>query len=116
MLVDHDAADLNTAQPSRSVHDAEAAALPIDDFTGVDGDRRKREGMVSEHREARRGKDAAPRMNAREINFDALVGPTHNYAGLAYGNVASIKNKASISSPRQARSDDDHMHPGHPSS
>ena len=52
MLVDHDAADLNTAQPSRSVHDAEAAALPIDDFTGVDGDRRKREGMVSEHREA----------------------------------------------------------------
>src|SRR5580765_789775 len=41
-------------------------------------------------------------MNAREVNFDALVGPTHNYAGLAYGNVASIKNKASVSSPRQA--------------
>ena len=41
-------------------------------------------------------------MNAREVNFDALVGPTHNYAGLAYGNVASIKNKASVSNPRQA--------------
>lgn len=41
-------------------------------------------------------------MNAREVNFDALVGPTHNYAGLAYGNVASLKNKASVSSPRQA--------------
>jgi succinylarginine dihydrolase len=41
-------------------------------------------------------------MNAREVNFDALVGPTHNYAGLAYGNVASHKNKASVSNPRQA--------------
>src|SRR5207248_5247403 len=39
---------------------------------------------------------------AFEINFDGLVGPTHNYAGLSYGNVASMKNKASISSPKQA--------------
>jgi len=36
------------------------------------------------------------------VNFDAIVGPTHNYAGLSYGNVASLKNKASVSSPRQA--------------
>jgi succinylarginine dihydrolase len=41
-------------------------------------------------------------MSAREVNFDALVGPTHNYAGLAYGNVASLKNKDAVSNPRQA--------------
>jgi succinylarginine dihydrolase len=41
-------------------------------------------------------------MPAYEINFDGLVGPTHNYAGLSYGNVASMKNKAGVSSPRQA--------------
>src|SRR4051812_43059147 len=39
---------------------------------------------------------------AYEINFDGLVGPTHNYAGLSFGNVASMKNKLSVSSPRQA--------------
>src|SRR5881398_3691807 len=39
---------------------------------------------------------------SREINFDGIVGPTHNYAGLSYGNVASMKNKAAASSPRQA--------------
>ena len=27
--------------------------------------------------------------NAFEMNFDGLVGPTHNYGGLSYGNVAS---------------------------
>jgi succinylarginine dihydrolase len=41
-------------------------------------------------------------MKAMEVNFDGLVGPTHNYAGLSYGNVASLKHKASVSSPRQA--------------
>ena len=41
-------------------------------------------------------------MPAHEVNFDGLVGPTHNYAGLSYGNVASTKNKLSVSSPRQA--------------
>ena len=29
-------------------------------------------------------------MPAREYNFDGLVGPTHNYAGLSHGNVASL--------------------------
>src|SRR5687768_9623211 len=42
------------------------------------------------------------KMIAHEINFDGLVGPTHNYAGLSYGNVASMKNKLSVSSPKQA--------------
>lgn len=37
-----------------------------------------------------------------EVNFDGLVGPTHNYAGLSYGNLASYKNKMSESSPRKA--------------
>jgi succinylarginine dihydrolase len=41
-------------------------------------------------------------VTAREVNFDAIVGPTHNYAGLSYGNVASLKNKAGVSSPREA--------------
>ena len=37
-----------------------------------------------------------------EANFDGLVGPTHNYAGLSYGNVASEANAASIARPREA--------------
>ncbi len=41
-------------------------------------------------------------MNAFEVNFDGLVGPTHNYGGLSYGNVASTKSKQQTSSPRQA--------------
>ncbi len=41
-------------------------------------------------------------MIAREVNFDAIVGPTHNYAGLAYGNIASQKNKRAVSRPREA--------------
>ena len=39
---------------------------------------------------------------AYEVNFDGLVGPTHNYAGLAYGNLASTKNRNTISHPRAA--------------
>src|SRR3954470_24271463 len=41
-------------------------------------------------------------MKAVEVNFDSIVGPTHNYAGLAYGNVASQKNKGGPSNPKQA--------------
>lgn len=37
-----------------------------------------------------------------EVNFDGLVGPTHNYAGLSYGNVASLNNAKATSSPKQA--------------
>jgi succinylarginine dihydrolase len=40
--------------------------------------------------------------NAREFNFDGLVGPSHNYAGLSFGNVASFNNVRSSSNPRQA--------------
>jgi succinylarginine dihydrolase len=40
--------------------------------------------------------------SATEANFDGLVGPTHNYAGLSYGNVASTSNLGAASSPRAA--------------
>lgn len=39
---------------------------------------------------------------AFEVNFDGLVGPTHNYAGLSFGNIASLTNKASQSNPKEA--------------
>lgn len=38
----------------------------------------------------------------REINFDGLVGPSHNYAGLSFGNIASASNAGAVSSPRGA--------------
>lgn len=41
-------------------------------------------------------------MKQFEVNFDGLVGPTHNYAGLSFGNVASLNNASSASSPKQA--------------
>ncbi|MFT3685242.1 MAG: N-succinylarginine dihydrolase [Phycisphaerales bacterium] len=37
-----------------------------------------------------------------EANFDGLVGPTHNYAGLSVGNVASTSNVGSTSRPKAA--------------
>lgn len=39
---------------------------------------------------------------AYEVNFDGLVGPTHNYAGLSVGNVASAINAQSVSNPKMA--------------
>lgn len=41
-------------------------------------------------------------MKAKEVNFDGLVGPTHNYSGLSYGNIASLKNQSTISNPKEA--------------
>lgn len=40
-------------------------------------------------------------MSWRELNFDGLVGATHNYAGLSYGNVASAKNEGLVANPRE---------------
>jgi len=40
--------------------------------------------------------------NTREFNFDGLVGPSHNYAGLSFGNVASSSNIKSASNPKEA--------------
>lgn len=41
-------------------------------------------------------------MKCCEVNFDGLVGPTHNYGGLSYGNVASQSNSQQGSNPREA--------------
>lgn len=41
-------------------------------------------------------------ITAREFNFDGLVGPSHNYAGLSFGNVASFNNVNSDSNPKEA--------------
>lgn len=41
-------------------------------------------------------------MNVYELNMDGLVGPTHHYAGLATGNIASITNALRPSNPRAA--------------
>lgn len=41
-------------------------------------------------------------MNAREVNFDGLVGPTHHYAGLSFGNQASTKHRLQLSNPKLA--------------
>ncbi|XKE46083.1 N-succinylarginine dihydrolase [Halomonas organivorans] len=38
----------------------------------------------------------------REVNFDGLVGPTHNYSGLAHGNVASMTHEGLVANPREA--------------
>lgn len=38
----------------------------------------------------------------REINFDGLIGPTHNYAGLSFGNLAATSNAGAEARPRAA--------------
>lgn len=38
----------------------------------------------------------------REVNFDGLIGPTHNYAGLSVGNLAATGNAGKRSRPREA--------------
>jgi len=41
-------------------------------------------------------------MTYAEYNFDGLIGPTHNYAGLSFGNLASASNSGAASNPRAA--------------
>jgi len=41
-------------------------------------------------------------MTTVEINFDGLIGPTHNYAGLSPGNLASANNAGAVARPREA--------------
>jgi len=41
-------------------------------------------------------------INSYEVNFDGLIGPTHNYGGLSHGNVASRNNALKISEPKRA--------------
>ncbi|MDP1026458.1 N-succinylarginine dihydrolase [Sphingomonas sp. KR1UV-12] len=37
-----------------------------------------------------------------EINFDGIIGPSHNYAGLSPGNIAATRNAGAVSHPRAA--------------
>lgn len=37
-----------------------------------------------------------------EVNFDGMPGPTHNYSGLAHGNLASTRNASLAANPRAA--------------
>jgi succinylarginine dihydrolase len=41
-------------------------------------------------------------MPAVEINFDGIVGPSHNYAGLSTGNLAATRNRGATAFPRAA--------------
>ena len=41
-------------------------------------------------------------MSVTEINFDGIIGPSHNYAGLSLGNLASQRNAGDVSQPRAA--------------
>lgn len=41
-------------------------------------------------------------MKAHEVNFDGLVGLTHHYAGLSFGNEASAKHRNQVSNPKLA--------------
>lgn len=41
-------------------------------------------------------------MSLVEINFDGIIGPSHNYAGLSLGNLAATSNAGAVSQPRAA--------------
>src|ERR1044072_8051369 len=41
-------------------------------------------------------------MSLVEINFDGIIGPSHNYAGLSHGNLAATRNRGEVSHPRAA--------------
>ena len=41
-------------------------------------------------------------MSSYEVNLDGLVGLTHHYAGLSFGNVASTNNKSQLANPKAA--------------
>lgn len=40
--------------------------------------------------------------HAFEVNFDGLIGPTHNYGGMSEGNIASAINEGDVSKPKEA--------------
>jgi len=45
---------------------------------------------------------SAVRSTALDVQFDGLPGPTHGYAGMATGNLASDRHRGQVSSPREA--------------
>jgi succinylarginine dihydrolase len=61
---------------------------------------RREQTMQATRTQAARTETPVPA--AFEANFDGLVGPTHNYAGLSFGNVASQSNEKRVANPKQA--------------
>jgi len=45
---------------------------------------------------------SSPVNDVVEVNFDGLIGPSHNYAGLSPGNLAAAANAGAVSHPRAA--------------
>src|SRR5439155_4376635 len=62
---------------------------------------RPRGGRAARSRGRRHVGDGSE-VTLREINFDGIVGPSHNYAGLSAGNLASTRNAGEVSQPRAA--------------
>ena len=52
--------------------------------------------------QATRSSPSGARMPLVEINFDGIVGPSHNYAGLSLGNLASTASRGALAFPRAA--------------
>jgi succinylarginine dihydrolase len=46
--------------------------------------------------------ESAASTGPQEVAFDGLVGPTHHYAGLSLGNLASERNRGDAANPRAA--------------
>ena len=49
-----------------------------------------------------RGDNRGERVALATVNFDGIPGPTHNYAGLARGNLAAERNAQLTANPREA--------------
>ena len=59
-------------------------------------------GRAARREGGRQGARRQALMALREINFDGIIGPSHNYAGLSFGNLASTRNAGQVSQPRAA--------------
>src|SRR5216110_3589778 len=85
-----------------------AAAAAVARCNRCAADESRRVGARLPDRAATQGARAAGRERAQvihdafEANFDGLVGPTHNYSGIASGNLASAANRMQASNPRLA--------------
>tara|TARA_R110002096_G_scaffold401386_1_gene598210 strand:- start:11492 stop:13048 length:1557 start_codon:yes stop_codon:yes gene_type:complete len=91
----HDDSENVRCQPAaRSREVLSDAATMADNLGGA------RQSLMARSNGSLPGMTAGKR--AVEVNFDGLVGPTHNYAGLSFGNVASEKNAAAAANPKEA--------------
>src|SRR5207248_4434793 len=63
---------------------------------------RSERGRYRARRAAVSARSVMNRATTIEVNFAGLPGPTHNYSGLAEGNLASERHRSRVSNPRQA--------------